>query len=236
MSRRRFVLFFLSVGLLGWATVSFVSWQLPMAYEAGLIWVEQAWAATTRPRRINPNAPPRVDPGCFDRLAARPGVSLQPANTFTVGEACLVEGAVVVDRLAGLSIRPARPVLRCEVAEQLDGWLREAVVPTGADLLDSEIASLGHIGTFNCRTIANSSILSQHSFANAIDIAWVDLADGRRLRLVDGWGHSDPGISEFWQKIHQLSCNYFDVSLGPNYNAAHRDHFHFDMGPFRTCR
>ena len=25
-------------------------------------------------------------------------------------------------------------------------------------------------------------------------------------------------------------------TLGPDYNAAHRDHFHFDQGPYRICR
>ncbi|WP_209882372.1 extensin family protein, partial [Azospirillum soli] len=25
-------------------------------------------------------------------------------------------------------------------------------------------------------------------------------------------------------------------ALSPDYNAAHRDHFHLDMGRFRTCR
>jgi len=26
------------------------------------------------------------------------------------------------------------------------------------------------------------------------------------------------------------------VTLSPDYNAAHRDHFHFDMGPYSSCR
>ena len=26
------------------------------------------------------------------------------------------------------------------------------------------------------------------------------------------------------------------VVLGPDHNAAHRDHFHFDMGRYRACR
>ena len=212
--------------------------QVERVQEGLSAWLSSAWSAITSPQsRINPNAPPPVDPTCIARLQARPGVTIRPAAAFTRQEACVVEGAVHVDQLAGLRLRSASPLMRCEVAEQLDAWLREAVIPESQRLLRSPVVGVGHIGTYNCRTIrGNSSILSQHSFANAVDIAWVDLADGRRLRLIDGWTSAQAEISEFWHKIQELSCNYFHVSLGPNFNAAHRDHFHFDLGPFRSCR
>jgi hypothetical protein len=32
------------------------------------------------------------------------------------------------------------------------------------------------------------------------------------------------------------ACRFFDVVLSPDFNEAHRDHFHFEMGRFRACR
>lgn len=187
-------------------------------------------------RRPDLNAPPEFDPDCVERLAALPGVEIRPVASFERHEGCLVEGAVYADQLAGLSFRPAAPLMQCRVAEELHHWLEEAVIPAAEEQLGTVPRSVGHIGTYNCRTIGGSSTLSQHSFANAVDVAWFDMADGRRLRLREGWDDPDPAISGFWQRIQRLSCKYFRVSLGPDYNRAHADHFHFDLGPLRTCR
>ncbi len=40
----------------------------------------------------------------------------------------------------------------------------------------------------------------------------------------------------FLRDLHTGACRYFDVVLGPNYNRAHADHFHFDRGRARICR
>ncbi|MGI9478102.1 MAG: extensin family protein, partial [Hyphomicrobiaceae bacterium] len=32
------------------------------------------------------------------------------------------------------------------------------------------------------------------------------------------------------------ACHYFRVALSPAFNAAHRDHFHFDRGILWTCQ
>ncbi|MFN4225017.1 MAG: extensin family protein [Hyphomonas sp.] len=36
--------------------------------------------------------------------------------------------------------------------------------------------------------------------------------------------------------MHKGACRLFSVTLGPDYDAAHADHFHMDMGPQRACR
>lgn len=183
------------------------------------------------------NAPPDLDPDCFDRLSALPGVSIARSSTFTQGEVCVVEGVVFVSKLAGLNFKPNRALMQCGVAESLNAWLEDAAKPAAREHLNTNITRVGHMGTYNCRTIGgNSRILSQHSFANAIDVAWFDLGNGTRTRLIEGWGKAGPQQQKFWHAIKDDSCDYFDTSLGPNYNAAHADHFHFDLGPFRACR
>ena len=68
-----------------------------------------------------------------------------------------------------------------------------------------------------------------------IDIGGFVLADGRRITLLRHWSDTGPD-GDFLRRVNSRSCRYFRVSLGPEFNAAHRDHFHFDRGPFWACR
>lgn len=36
--------------------------------------------------------------------------------------------------------------------------------------------------------------------------------------------------------LQPAALRAFNTTLGPQYNAAHRDHLHVDMGPYRLCR
>ena len=40
----------------------------------------------------------------------------------------------------------------------------------------------------------------------------------------------------FLRAVRDGACRWFDAVLGPDYNAAHADHFHFDRGGGRICR
>jgi hypothetical protein len=76
---------------------------------------------------------------------------------------------------------------------------------------------------------------SQHATANAIDIAGFVLRDGREVRLAQDW--TGTGFeAAFLRAVRDGACRWFRGVLGPDYNAAHHDHFHFDMGPWRVCR
>jgi len=49
-----------------------------------------------------------------------------------------------------------------------------------------------------------------------------------------------PGAADargrFLREVHDGACAVWNVVLGPEYNAAHRDHFHLDVGASRACR
>ena len=76
---------------------------------------------------------------------------------------------------------------------------------------------------------------SQHATANAIDVAGFRLADGRRITLTGGWD-GKPAEQAFLRDLRDGACGLFKGVLSPDYNAAHHDHFHLDMGPFGVCR
>ena len=70
--------------------------------------------------------------------------------------------------------------------------------------------------------------MNQHSTANAIDISAFIMADGTRIALINDWDDADVR-REFLHEVRDGSCDLFSTVLSPDYNAAHADHFHFDM-------
>src|SRR5690625_3023443 len=99
------------------------------------------------------------------------------------------------------------------------------------------VTSVEHWGTYACRNRNNRTAgpRSEHATGNAIDIASFTLADGRRVTVLEGWrGRSDERA--FLREIHQGACSLFQGVIGPDNDAAHRDHLHLDMGRWRFCR
>jgi hypothetical protein len=70
--------------------------------------------------------------------------------------------------------------------------------------------------------------------SKAIDIIAFTLADGRIISVLKDWNGS-PDAQAFLRKVRDGACNIFSVTLSPDYNAAHRDHFHVDLGLWQRC-
>jgi len=59
--------------------------------------------------------------------------------------------------------------------------------------------------------------------------------DGRQISLINDW--DDAGnAGKFLRAARDGACDTFGNVLGPEYNAAHADHFHLGMRGFRLCR
>ena len=88
-----------------------------------------------------------------------------------------------------------------------------------------------HLGSYSCRRLygRGEGPWSQHATGNAIDIAGFVLADGRRISVLHDWSGSD-GEAQFLHRARDGACGAFATVLSPDYNAAHRDHLHLDMG------
>lgn len=109
--------------------------------------------------------------------------------------------------------------------------------PAAQAVFGQRVARIDHLGSFACRNIYNraDSRLSQHASANALDIAGFRLADGRRISVLGDWKDAgDKG--RFLRQVRDGACKQFSTVLGPEYNAAHRNHFHVDMGRWQVCR
>ncbi|MCW2348835.1 MULTISPECIES: extensin family protein [unclassified Sphingobium] len=124
--------------------------------------------------------------------------------------------------------------MTCPLAANFAAWVQYAVRPAARLYLRSEVVRVETFGTYACRdvrgtggTIAGKR--SEHAHANAVDISAFVLADGRRISLVNDW-QGESAHAQFLRVLHQSACKRFRTVLGPDYNSAHRDHFHFDMG------
>jgi hypothetical protein len=130
----------------------------------------------------------------------------------------------------------SRILLRCPAMAALMMWERQVLMPAAAEHLGTQVRAVRHLGTFACRNINRSreSRLSQHASANAIDIASFTLADGSSVSILRDW--DDAGAkSRFLRALRDGACPLFGAVLSPDYNVAHRNHFHFDMGWWRVC-
>ena len=119
----------------------------------------------------------------------------------------------------------------------------EKLIQREAELiLGQAVKRLRHLGTYNCRKMAKRNLVSEHSFANAIDIKSFILEDGTELRVADHFGPldiTDPQLLDASARfIRSVSSKVFDlnimsVSLGPYFDHLHDDHLHLDLAHYR---
>jgi hypothetical protein len=204
------------------------------------------------PDRHNPWAPLRIDepPGWLTRLKlARVGrdaalcasVLAQAEMRYTplpdknVGPGCGFSNAVLV-QASSVRLNPAF-ALSCRAAVSLALWERHVLQPAAQAHFGRRAERLEHFGSFACRNVYGRSDAprSRHATADALDIAGVVLSDGRRIRIVRDWADDDTA-ARFLRELHAGACRFFDAVLGPEYNAAHRDHFHVERGGVSVCR
>lgn len=126
--------------------------------------------------------------------------------------------------------------MTCPVASSLIDWTQQALQTAAQAWLDAPIAKVESFGTYSCRPIAGTDRLSEHGRSNAVDISGFVLRNGRRITVLADWNGPDENARNFLRAVRAAACRRFNVVLGPEANAAHRDHFHLDMGPGRACR
>lgn len=197
--------------------------------------------APIRERAAGPitlNGPtPRETQQCFTDLA-REQVRYSPLPDRDFGGGCVVLGAVQLLDI-GLPVTGLKS-MRCQLARTFTGWVRGGVEPAAREILGSELKRIETFGTYSCRGIIGGGAqaagrVSEHGSANAVDISGFVLADGRRITIQQGWKSDDPAVHEFLRVIRTSACRRFKTVLSPDYNAAHYNHLHLDMGRGPFC-
>ncbi len=140
----------------------------------------------------------------------------------------------------GMFVNYSRPVkVNPYFSEQLL-LFEQLLLQVAVHHFDSNAVTIRHYGAFNCRRIRGRNKLSEHAFANAIDISGFDIHDGDdviKIRLKKHWW-TDSKQANFLHDLAQelaMRPDIFRGMLGPG-DPAHEDHFHFDMGRHRYSR
>lgn len=166
---------------------------------------------------------------CLSNLGAS-GVRFDPLPDQYHGEGCSNLNTVQMHALQGdsgrLDVSNLGPVT-CPVSAAFAGWARFGVDRAARQVFGTPLASIQTMGSYACRNVAGTSRRSAHATADAIDIAGFVLADGRRISVQDGWDGSAQE-REFLRIVQRSACRRFGTVLGPDYNAAHEDHFHVE--------
>lgn len=128
--------------------------------------------------------------------------------------------------------------MTCPLARQFARWSRDTVQPAAERWLGSPVQRIETFGTYACRGRNGQpgARLSEHAFANAVDVGAFLLADGRRISVEAGWRGDDDRVRRFLREIHDGGCRQFAIGLGPDSDAYHYNHLHFDMGRGPYCR
>lgn len=137
------------------------------------------------------------------------------------------------DRMA---VKPTATV-NCPLTVALARWEAEVVQPSAKHFFGQPVVEINQWASYVCRTRNNrpGAKLSEHSLANALDIASFKLADGRIIAVESGW--LDTGnAGQFLRTLHKYACPLFGTVLGPDADSYHKNHFHLDLGRGGICQ
>lgn len=200
------------------------------------------------PRAVEPEPRPEQTGPPFDLAAAkaceaeltRRRVRFRVVERINDEGGCGAERPLRVDAFAGVEL--SSPItVRCQMALALDDWLTRTVAPAAELHLRAKLTGLAAGTSYQCRTRngAAGAKLSEHAFANALDLAGFRFAERPPVAIVARSGSPDPERA-FQAAARGAACAYFTTVIGPGTNASHSDHLHVDLafrsGDYRICQ
>lgn len=118
----------------------------------------------------------------------------------------------------------------CAMAGSLANWIVE-IQKEAQKNFGAEIESITTGSDYQCRKVNNGhkGRVSEHAFANALDIVAFKFKNGKTTELGSGW-KGKPEEQAFWASLHKASCDRFMTVIGPDGDAAHQGNLHLDLG------
>ena len=156
---------------------------------------------------------------------------------------CGVPHPISVTALAKDVALTPKGTLNCVIAMVLSDWVKDDIQPEAEKSLSSKVTTVEIATSFDCRTTNRvpGAKMSEHAYANGVDVAAFRLADGRRIAIAPKKnGAADPGEQAFLASVRSSACRRFTTVLGPGSDAEHGDHLHVDLrgrnGAYRICQ
>jgi hypothetical protein len=197
--------------------------------------------ANTDPSDDDVPGPPDALVDCEAQLAAA-GVTFRHASLPVHTERKIVCGApqvVVYQRGPGHIAYDPAPLLTCPMALALASFERIVQEEAARDFR-VPVVRIAQLGTYNCREMAAfPGWVSEHAYANAIDLARFTLRSGITVDVQRDFdkGEAPPArrSGAFLRAVSQRAFdeNVFSHVLTPFFDAHHKDHFHLDLARYR---
>jgi hypothetical protein len=193
-------------------------------------------AAKTPPARtasIAPGATTSGPPGCQQALrSARVAFDSVPASFGKPG--CPIADPVRlhgVETPSGVVRFPEGPVFSCRFARQFASWVSDTGSAVVLAQMNRRLETVATGPGYDCRhrNGDSSAKMSEHASGDAVDITSMTLQDGTAIRMADAMNPAAPAYAVL-RALRTTACGYFTTVLGPGANAAHREHFHLDLG------
>ncbi|EJN06517.1 extensin family protein [Phyllobacterium sp. YR531] len=176
----------------------------------------------TSPDRVYQNACPAIMNGEVQ------GELVPPLSEGTCGERSPLKiTAIGKDN----PVKLAAPITtNCAMAGSLANWVIE-IQKEAKKNFGAEIESITTGSDYQCRKVNNGhkGRVSEHAFANALDIVSFKFKNGKTTELGSGW-KGKPEEQAFWSSLHKASCERFMTVIGPDGDAAHQGNLHLDLG------
>jgi hypothetical protein len=171
---------------------------------------------------------------CRAVLADAP-VQATPVPDRELGPGCRLANALRVTRTRFELDTPF--LISCRGAVALALWEAHSVQPQAVRILGAPVARMQHLGSLACRDVARApGRRSRHAQADALDVAGFTLRDGRRVSVLRDWRAAAAPPGRFLRALRRGACRSFDGVLGPDYDAAHANHLHLEVGGWHYCR
>lgn len=162
-------------------------------------------------------------------MLSQAGVPFEAAPARRPSPQCGYEDGI---RPGGQSLdyRPSGLVTSCPVAAALHLLETRVVQPAAERHFGRPVAEVIHAGSYSCRRLygREEGGFSEHATADAVDITGFRLEGGREVSVLQDWTGND-AEAQFLRDVRDNACRLFPTVLSPDYNQAHRDHFHLDV-------
>lgn len=107
---------------------------------------------------------------------------------------CGAPAPVQVSRFGAskVDVHPAA-TMTCAMVAAIDDWLKDEVQPAANTSFGAPVVRLVSASSYSCRNRygRKDTKISEHALVNALDLSGFRLADGRIVRVLDGWGPTE---------------------------------------------
>ncbi len=186
---------------------------------------------------------PAEEAGCYAELRDA-GVRFERVNQASAGG--VSQPIKLVGPIDGVNIYGGGK--KNAPTNYLDCRLALALLEWAPLLRASGVVGLHHYSMYRrAATVGQSAKVSGHAHGRAIDVAFFEMSDGRKLSVLDDWTHRARGAEPCEvasaarsgdRVMRELVCEateraLFQMVLTPHYNEAHRNHVHLEIDPRR---